>query len=75
MLEERLNGAVAGSCEIESVDLDDVPTAERDAALDALLDVRGDFPVVFVDGVVACVGDIDVDAIATAVAARRVNAC
>lgn len=68
VLEERLSSVVGDRCKIESVDLQAVPTMERDATLDALLEARGDFPVTLVNGVVACVGDIDMDAIVAAVA-------
>lgn len=68
VLEDRLNGGSDEWCEIEAVDLLTVTTEERDAALDALLESGSDFPVVLVDGRVACVGDIDVEAVVTAVA-------
>ncbi len=53
---------------IETVDLYGVSPLEQSAAIDAMIETQGDFPIVLVGGVVACVSDIDADAIADQVA-------
>ena len=70
VLEEKLMREVGERFEIEPVDLYGLPPLEQHVALDAIIATCGDFPVVLVDGVVACVGDIDADAIVAAVARR-----
>lgn len=52
---------------LQTHDLYDLPSAEQQAAVDALLETEGDFPVTLVDGVAAFVGDIDADAISNRV--------
>jgi len=70
VLEERLKRVLGDRFVIESVDLYGLELDEQHTAIDAVMSSCGDFPVVLVDGEVACVGDIDADAIA-AVLARR----
>jgi len=70
VLEDRLKREVGPRFVIEAVDLYGLDMDEQHTAIDAVITTRGDFPVVLVDGVVACVGDIDADAIATALARR-----
>ena len=67
VLEERLKRDFGMVFEIETVDLYDVSPLERSAAIDAMIETQGDFPITLVNGVVACVSDIDADAIADAV--------
>ena len=67
VLEERLKRDFGGVFAIEVTDLYGVSQAEQSAAIDAMMETRGDFPIVLVDGVVACVSDIDADAIAAEV--------
>jgi len=64
VLEERLKCDFGEVFAIEAVDLYGVTPLEQSAAIDAMIDTQGDFPITLVDGVVACVSDIDVDAIA-----------
>jgi hypothetical protein len=66
VLEERLKCDVDGPCTVESVDLIALTPVERTAALDAMVDLQTEFPITLVDGVVACTGDIDADAIVAA---------
>lgn len=66
VLEERLEREVGGRFTIEAVDLYALPPLEQHSAIEAVMKAGGDFPVVLVDGVVACVGDIDVEAIVAA---------
>lgn len=70
VLGEKLKREVAYRFVIESVDLYDLTADEQHVAIDAVMQAREDFPVVLVDGFVACVGDIDADAIVTAVRER-----
>jgi hypothetical protein len=64
VLEERLKREFGTVFDIETVDLYGVSPLEQSAAIDAMIETRGDFPIVLVGGVVACVSDIDADAIA-----------
>lgn len=70
VLEERLRREVGERFVIESVDLYGLTPMEQHVAIDAIITTRTDFPVVLADGEVACLGDIDAEAIVTAVAAR-----
>jgi len=70
VLGEKLKREVGERFLIESVDLYGLTPTEQHVAIDAIMQAREDFPVVLVDGVVACVGDIDADAILTAVRER-----
>ena len=67
VLEERLKRDFGKVFEIETVDLYDVSPSEQSAAIDAMIEMQGDFPITLVNGVVACVSDIDADVIADAV--------
>lgn len=69
VLEERLKRECDASFTVEAVDLHDLSRADQSVALDALIETRGGFPVVLVEGTVACVDDIDTDAIVSCVAA------
>lgn len=66
VLEDRLRRDVGGRFSVESVDLYGLTSLEQSAAIDALVETQGAFPVTLVNGVVACVGDIDIDPIVTA---------
>jgi len=68
VLEERLKRDFGEVFAIETVDLYDVSPLEQSAAIDAMVETQGDFPITLVNGVVACVDDIDADAIADQVA-------
>ena len=68
VLEERLKRDFGAVFAIETVDLYGVSPTEQSAAIDAMIETQGDFPITLVDGVVACVSDIDADAIADQVA-------
>jgi hypothetical protein len=68
VLEERLKRDFGEVFDIETVDLYGVSPLEQSAAIDAMIETQGDFPITLVDGVVACVSDIDADAIADQVA-------
>ena len=70
VLEEKLVREVGKRFVIEPVDLYALDMDEQHVAIDAVMSSRGDFPVVLVDGEVACVGDIDADAIAVVLARR-----
>lgn len=70
VLEDRLKREVGERFVIEAVDLYGLSPVEQHAAINAIITSRGDFPVVLADGAVACVGDIDGDAIVAAVALR-----
>ncbi|MDP2234019.1 MAG: hypothetical protein Q8K89_10305 [Actinomycetota bacterium] len=70
MLEERLKHDFGKVFTIQAVDLYGVSLAERGAAIDAMVETQGDFPITLVDGVVACVSDIDPDAIAAQLGRR-----
>jgi hypothetical protein len=70
VLGEKLKREVGDRFGIEAVDLYGLSPLDQHAAIDAIIQTREDFPVVLVDGVVACVGDIDADAIVAAVAKR-----
>jgi hypothetical protein len=74
VLEERLKREVGDLFELESVDLYGLSPVEQHTAIDAIITSCGEFPVVLVDGAVACIGDIDSDAIVTAVAGRLADA-
>lgn len=74
VLEERLRHDFGKVFTVETVDLYGVTTSEQSAAIDAMIEAQGDFPITLVDGVVACVSDIDVDAIADQVARRLAGA-
>lgn len=63
VLEERLMRDHGDIFAIEVTDLYGLSPREQSAAIDALIAEQCDFPITLVDGVVACVGDIDVDAI------------
>ena len=67
VLEERLKRDFGKVFEIETVGLYGVSPLEQSAAIDAMVETQGGFPIVLVDGVVACVSDIDADAIANQV--------
>ena len=73
VLEERLKRDFGEVFAIESVNLYGVSPLEQSAAIDAMVTTQGDFPITLVNGVVACVSDIDADAIADQVA--KVLAC
>lgn len=70
VLEERLKREVGDRFVINQVDLYALSPADQHAAITAIMTQSGDFPVVLVDGAVACVGDIDADAIVAAVSGR-----
>lgn len=63
VLEERLMNEYGDVFKIEVTDLYGLAPLERSAALDAMVAMQGDFPITLVNGEVACVGDIDTDAI------------
>ncbi len=67
VLEERLKRDFDERFLIESKDLYDLLPDDQSAALNALIEAQGAFPVVLVNGAAACVGDIDADAISAAV--------
>lgn len=69
-LDDRLRREVGESFSIDRVDLYGLAPLEQHTAIRAVMTACGDFPVVFVDGEVVCVGDIDADAIVTAVRQR-----
>lgn len=68
VLEERLRHDFGEVFTIETVDLYGVTPQEQSAAIDAMVETQGDFPITLVDGTVACVSDIDLDAIAAQLA-------
>ena len=68
VLEERLRRDFGEVFAIETVDLYGVSPLEQSAAIDAMVETQGDFPITLVNGVVVCVSDIDADAIADQVA-------
>ena len=70
VLEDRLTRDFGDVFTIEVADLYGVSPSEQSAAIDAIVETQGDFPIVLVDGVVACVSDIDADAIAEQVRVR-----
>ena len=70
VLEGRLKHEVGERFVIEPVDLYGLPPREQHTAIDAVITSRAGFPVVLIDGVVACVGDIESDAIVAAVVER-----
>jgi hypothetical protein len=72
VLEETLVREFGGVFTVESLDLYGLSPLDQHAAIQAIMETGGDFPVVLVDGCVACVGDIETDAIAAA-AARRLT--
>ena len=67
VLEERLKRDFGEVFAIEVTDLYGVSQAEQSAAIDAMIETQGDFPIVLVNCVAACVSDIDADAIAAEV--------
>ena len=67
VLEERLKRDFGHSPELIVTDLYGVTPLEQSAAIDGMIETQGDFPIVLVNGVVACVNDIDADAIAAEV--------
>ena len=71
VLEGRLEREFGERCATESVDLYGLTPLEQSAALDALIEAQGEYPIVLVNGVAVCVGDIDADAIVAAVGAIR----
>jgi len=71
VLEDRLEREFGERYATHSVDLYGLSPLEQSAALDALIETQGEFPVVLVNGTSVCVGDIDADAIAAAVGAIR----
>lgn len=64
VLEERLRSEYGEVFEVQVTDLYGLAPLEQSAALDAMIALQGDFPITLVNGEVACVNDIDVDAIA-----------
>ena len=70
VLEERLKHDFGKVFTIQAVDLYGVSVDERGAAIDAMVETQGDFPITLVDGVVACVSDIDADVIAAELGRR-----
>jgi hypothetical protein len=68
VLETRLSERFGCGFRIESTDMYALPSDEQSVCVDAIVETQGDFPVVLVNGSWACVGDIDVPAIADAVA-------
>jgi len=70
VLEEKLKREVGERFVIDSVDLYGLSPADQHVAVTAIITQNGDFPVVLADGAVACVGDIDADAIVAAVSER-----
>ncbi|MBU4555384.1 MAG: hypothetical protein KJ747_00740 [Actinobacteria bacterium] len=70
VLEERLKHDFGHVFAIQAVDLYGVSLAEQTAAIDAMVETQGDFPITLVDGVVACVSEIDIDAIAAELGRR-----
>ena len=70
VLEDRLKREVGEVFVVESVDLYGLDMDEQHTAIDAVMAACADFPVVLVDGEVACVGDIEVDPIVAALARR-----
>ena len=70
VLEEKLKREVGERFVIDSVDLYDLSPTDQHVAITAIITQSGDFPVVLVDGAVACVGDIDSGAIVAAVSSR-----
>ena len=70
MLDERLSGEFGDGASVESVDVLAATRPEQMAAMDAIIERLSDFPVVFVDGCVASVGEIDTEGIVSAVARR-----
>ena len=70
VLEEKLKREVGERFVIESVDLYALSPVDQHVAITAIITQSGDFPVVLVDGAVACLGDIDAGAIVAAVSSR-----
>ena len=68
VLGERLKRDFGEVFALETVDLYGVSLLEQSAAIDAMVEMQGDFPITLVNGVVVCVSDIDADAIADQVA-------
>ena len=72
VLETRLEREFGDEFLLEAVGLYGVSPSEQSAALEAIVETGAAFPVVLVNGVVACTGDIEFDAIASRVAASLV---
>jgi arsenite methyltransferase len=70
-LETRLSDRFDPAPRVESVDMYGLLPNEQTAAMDAIVTTQEEFPVVLVNGLAACVGDIDVEAILSAVEAAR----
>ena len=70
VLEERLKHDFGKVFALQTVDLHGVSPGEQSAAIDAMVETQGDFPITLVGGVVACVCDIDADAIAAELGRR-----
>ncbi len=70
VLEEKLKREAGERFVINSVDLYALSPADQHVAITAIITLNGDFPVVLVDGAMACVGDIDAGAIVAAVSER-----
>lgn len=71
VLEDRLERDFGERFVTHTVDLYGLSPMEQSATLDAIIETQGEFPVVLVNGVSVCVGDIDAAAIAAAVGAIR----
>jgi|GEM_PF-3942878 len=67
VLEERLKRDFGEVFEIETADLYEMSPLEQSAALDGMIEMQGDFPIVLVNGSAVCVSAIDVEAIAAGV--------
>lgn len=65
VLEERLKREYDVEPTVESVGLYDLSAFDQNATLVALMERGAGLPVVLVNGGVACVGDIDQDAVST----------
>jgi hypothetical protein len=71
VLEERLKRDFGDSPDLIVTDLYGVTPLEQSAAIDGMIETQGDLPIVLVNGVVACVSDIDADAIAAELARQQ----
>lgn len=71
VLEDRLRRDFGESFTTEVTDLYGLVPKEQCAAIDAIIETQGDFPLVLVNGVVACVSEIDADAVSLAVGKHR----
>jgi hypothetical protein len=70
VLEEKLKREAGERFVINSVDLYALSPADQHVAITAIITQSGDFPVVLVDGAVACIGDIDAEAIVATASER-----